>query len=88
MTGLFDELAKDFDWILVDSPAALGTTDAIRLASCVDGTLLVVDGVRGTMASVQTAVRFLDDTGAKLVGFFHNRARRNPVDRILRRPTA
>ena len=70
MVALIDELSEKFDWVLIDSPATIGTTDAARLAPCVDGTLLVVDGARGTIASVQSAARFLDDTGARLIGFF------------------
>ncbi len=42
LKSLIDQVDSLFDWIIVDSPAALPVTDACLLGSCCDGVLLVV----------------------------------------------
>jgi len=42
LTRLFARLAELFDWIIIDSPAALPVSDAGLIASCCDGVLMVI----------------------------------------------
>jgi len=84
MAELVKELSGRADWVLFDAPATSRVADAQRLAAQVDGTLLIVDGVHSTLASVKTAAGQLVEAGGNLVGFFHNRYRGTPVPSFLR----
>ena len=79
MDQLVAELSQRADWVLFDSPGALQVADAQRIASHVDGTILIVDGVKSTLSAARRATERLNDAGANLVGFFHNRHRGLPL---------
>jgi protein-tyrosine kinase len=69
--SLIDQLKPLFDWIIVDSPAAIPITDACLLANCCDGVLLVVRSHSTPFDVVQKArERFRDES---LVGVVLNK---------------
>ena len=84
MDDLLSGLTERADWVLLDGSAVLESADAARIAPLVDGTLLVIDGRRTTLSSVQSASDMLAGAGAGMIGFFHNRIRGNPMARMLR----
>ncbi len=88
MHELLDRLRERVDWLLIDADGALDTADAARLAPLADGTVLMVDGRRTTVSSARAAADTLSEAGGTLVGFFHNRARSNPVARLLHQEAA
>lgn len=69
--SLIDQVKSLFDWIIVDSPAAVPNTDACLLANCCDGVLLVVRSHSTPFDVVRRArERFRDES---LVGVVLNK---------------
>ena len=85
MSQLVDQLKESYDWVLLDSPGTLDTSDAARLSGLVDGTLVVVDGTRSMLTSINDAFSVLESAGARIVGFFHNRYKTDPIASLLGR---
>jgi capsular exopolysaccharide synthesis family protein len=68
LRALLQRLTNAADLVIIDSPPALAVSDAIIIASRVDGTVVVVDSTRtraGTLAQVTDA---LAKSGTRLLG--------------------
>jgi polysaccharide biosynthesis transport protein len=76
MASVIDQLAKQFDLVLLDGPSFLEVTDAALLAPVVDGVLLVVARSRSREESVRAARQQLDDLEARLIGVIVTRSER------------
>lgn len=74
MQELIDQMAKKYDYILVDTPPVNVVSDACIVANLLDGVLLLVRQGRSRKDSVKRAVANLQLTGAKLLGFVLNGA--------------
>ena len=72
MRELFDKLAHEFDFILIDSPPVVPVVDAVLLDRLTGGTLMVVASHRTKKRDLASAVKQLDTVGAKLAGFALN----------------
>ena len=70
--GLFDELKLQFDRIMVDSPPLLSVTDASLLVNIVDGTILVVRGVRTRIDAIIQAKTKLAEAKGRIIGVVIN----------------
>jgi polysaccharide biosynthesis transport protein len=77
MSEVFDQLRKSFDFILIDTPAMLGATDAEVLAPHMDGVILVVSRGISHRKDVLTAYRHLEDNKSRMIGYIFNRAKEN-----------
>jgi tyrosine-protein kinase len=71
---LIEELRRDYDLILVDSPPLLPVSDALITAAWMDSLVLVVSAGQERPSSVKHAIGGLDLTGAKLAGVVINQA--------------
>jgi receptor protein-tyrosine kinase len=74
MQRVIEQLAEQFDVVLVDSPALLALVDAAMLTSMMDGIVLVVRAARTRQEAVQTARRKLAGVEDKIVGVIVNQA--------------
>jgi capsular exopolysaccharide synthesis family protein len=74
MITLIEQLAQQFDMVLLDTPALLAVTDAAVLAPIVDGVILVVGRTQARREAVRAACQQLADVKARLVGVVVNRA--------------
>ena len=74
---LINRLAPSFDWVLIDSPAVLSSTDAISLHQHADGSLLVARAGQTPRESIEQAVALLGPK--KVVGALLNAVEDNPV---------
>lgn len=72
MASLIDQLANDFDYVLIDSPPVLPVTDAMILSRFVDGVVLVVKGANTPRKVVRDAKDRLQSVGARLLGTILN----------------
>ena len=70
---LFDELASQFDFVLIDAPPVLRTADAAAIAPHVDGTIIVVDSSRTDTDELLRVRSELDRSGGAIVGAVLNR---------------
>ncbi len=80
MRELFDKLANEFDFILIDSPPVVPVVDAVLLDRLAGGTLLVVASHRTKKRDLGSAIRQLDTVGAKLAGVALNFVPVNDAD--------
>ncbi len=72
MARLIDLLARDFDYVLIDSPPILPVTDSVILSRYVDGSVLVVKGGSTPKRVVQDARNRLASVGARILGIVLN----------------
>lgn len=72
---LLEEQARQFDEVLLDTPALLPVIDAAAIASSVDGTLLVVQRARVRREDLQAVLEQLTLSRASLIGIAVNRAK-------------
>jgi capsular exopolysaccharide synthesis family protein len=74
MTAVVDQLRKESDTVVFDSPPTLVVVDPIVLARYADGVLFVVDSRRTRRRDARRAVEALRAIGAPLLGFAFNRS--------------
>ncbi|MEW6447640.1 MAG: CpsD/CapB family tyrosine-protein kinase [Bacillota bacterium] len=74
MRSLWPRLYENFDHLVVDSPPVLSVTDAVLLASQVDGVLLVARTARTRIENLQEAKAQLARAGTSILGVVLNRA--------------
>lgn len=73
MDELVEEMYREFDIVLFDSPPLLAVTDAQILANRCDGTILVVRSAKSDKDEVRKAKELLDSVNANLLGAVLNR---------------
>lgn len=74
-TSLIDELKRNFEIVLIDSPPVLSTADALTLAAQADGVVVVVDGKQTEVDNIQEVRSQLERSGATILGAVLNRER-------------
>lgn len=72
MQNLMDELAKVYDYILVDTPPVNMVSDTCIVANAIDGVLYLVRQGKTDRESVSRGINQLRLTGAKQLGFVIN----------------
>lgn len=72
MAALLDELVALADVVIIDTPPVLPVTDAVALATQVDGVVLVARHGKTSRSAAAEARRRLDAVGANVVGFVLN----------------
>jgi capsular exopolysaccharide synthesis family protein len=72
MADLIHRLALEFDYVLLDTPAMLGTADVTALIQKVDGYLWVVRQGHASREAVETARKFLEGFSEKSIGLVVN----------------
>lgn len=77
---LFRALKEKSQYVVIDTPPVLPSTDARVLASRADGTLLVVRLEHSLRMQSRDALRSLQDTGANVIGTFVNELRGQDPD--------
>jgi polysaccharide biosynthesis transport protein len=68
LTKVLDQLAADYDLIIVDAPPVLGLADAVVLASRVEAVVFVVEAGRNTVRGIFTATDRLRQGNSHIVG--------------------
>jgi non-specific protein-tyrosine kinase len=74
MTALLEQLAQQFDMVVLDTPSLLAVTDAAVLAPTVDGVVLVVGRAQAQREAVRAARQQLANVKARSIGVVVNRA--------------
>jgi Mrp family chromosome partitioning ATPase len=72
MKELLQQLAADYDHILIDSPPLINLADPIVLSMLADGVILVVRGGTSNRAAVRAARQGLESIGARILGVVLN----------------
>lgn len=69
MKTMIEEFRKQYDYIFLDAPPVNALSDTQILSQFADGTLIVVRNEYSTRESVAAAVKKLEFSGAKILGF-------------------
>jgi capsular exopolysaccharide synthesis family protein len=72
MSEILHELAGQFDTVIVDSPPLLMVTDALVLAPCVDGVLVVIKPSITKRAALKNMLEQLRQVNANVLGIVLN----------------
>lgn len=80
MKQLLSTLQPHFDHIVVDSPPVTSVTDAVLLASLVDGVVIVVHGGKSTRELSRRTRQLLRSVGARIFGVVLNNVKANDED--------
>jgi capsular exopolysaccharide synthesis family protein len=75
IADLLEELAEQFDILIVDAPPVLSAADASAIAPSVDGTLIVVDASRTDTDALLKVRSEINRAGGNVVGAILNRDR-------------
>jgi Mrp family chromosome partitioning ATPase len=73
MARTLDALSAEFDYIFLDSSPVLPVSDALPMATMVDGVLMVVDGQKTPRQLVRDARVRLTSPQIKILGVLLNR---------------
>ena len=73
MENLLGELEKEYDYIIIDTPPVNVVTDALAIASKVDGVVTVATVNRSTIPEVTKAIDALKFAQANILGIVINR---------------
>jgi Mrp family chromosome partitioning ATPase len=66
--ALLTYLKDEYDQIIIDSPPVLGLADVPRLASIVDGTVVIMEANRSHRGAIAAAMRRLAGARARIIG--------------------
>jgi capsular exopolysaccharide synthesis family protein len=72
MVAILDNLAEQFDYVLIDSPPILPVTDSVILSRYVDGVVFVVKGGATPRKVARDAKNRLINVGARMIGVILN----------------
>ena len=75
MEAFADELARRFDYVIIDSAPILAVSDAAALSRHVDGVLLVAQSKRVSLPELRQSLAALDRAGAPVLGIVLTRAK-------------
>ncbi|MFM1872051.1 MAG: hypothetical protein RL398_1473 [Planctomycetota bacterium] len=81
---LFERLKERFQYVIIDSPPALSSTDAAVLSARADGTLMVVRLERSLKKQTKDAMRAIGDMGGNVLGTFVTEVRGNDPEQDAR----
>ena len=73
-----DRLRERFHYVVFDCPPVVVTSDALGIASLVDGVLLVIEANRTTRKEIRQAERQIEVAGGRICGSILNK-RKSPV---------
>jgi capsular exopolysaccharide synthesis family protein len=77
MSNLLEELKKEYDILIIDSPPLEVVTDGQILSTKVDGTILVVKAGESKIEAVKEAKNILNKVGANIIGVVINKVKDN-----------
>ncbi|WP_298461427.1 polysaccharide biosynthesis tyrosine autokinase [uncultured Cellulomonas sp.] len=80
MANLLDQLASEYDVVLIDTPPLLPVTDAAILAKLTGGALVVVGSEKLHRQQLAEAMGSLETVGARVLGVVLNRLARTQGD--------
>jgi capsular exopolysaccharide synthesis family protein len=85
MRTLIAEIRQAVDFVIVDTPAMLDTGDALMVASCVDGVILVSQVGKTRVDELRESLDALRQGSVRVVGVVINRERRRGMTRLNRK---
>jgi len=75
MKMMIENLEKNYDFILIDTPPILAVVDSLIINSLADGMILIVQPEKTAREPFLKAVEELKQSKAKIIGVLHNQAK-------------
>jgi capsular exopolysaccharide synthesis family protein len=75
MRVMVQELANEYDFVLLDTPPIQSVTDGLMLSNVVDGAIVVVRGAKTTFEALDNGIGKLKEVKAHILGFVLNGVR-------------
>ena len=72
MRVMVEEVANEYDFVLLDTPPIQTVTDGLMLTNVVDGAIIVVRGGKTTFEALDSGIRKLKEVKAHILGFVLN----------------
>lgn len=80
MVEILDEVAKEYDLIVVDAPPLLGFAEALQMANAVDGVVVVTRAGETNRKAVSTVLATLGRIRANVLGLVLNQVKKGMSD--------
>ena len=77
MRSMIEELAAEYDFVLLDTPPIQSVTDGLMLTNMVDGVIVVVHAGKTTHEALDNGIRKLQEVKAHILGFVLNGVKGN-----------
>jgi len=77
MRAMVDELAAEYDFVLLDTPPIQSVTDGLMLTNIVDAAIIVVHAGKTTFEALDNGIRKLQEVNAPILGFVLNGVKGN-----------
>jgi len=74
MKQLFERITKEYDFVIVDTPAIQYSSDTQVISQYVDGCILVIRSGMNTRAEIEKSKRLLHKVNARIIGAILNNA--------------
>jgi polysaccharide biosynthesis transport protein len=78
--GMLEEIAQEYDLVILDAPPLLGFAETLQIASAADGVVVVTRAGETNRKAVAAAVSTLHHLRSNVVGLVLNQVRRNHSD--------
>ncbi len=75
MADLLDEISQEYDLVIIDAPPLLGFSEALQMATCVDGVLVVARSGETNRRAIGSVVSTLNRVRVNVVGLVLNEVR-------------
>jgi capsular exopolysaccharide synthesis family protein len=72
LSEILESLEEKADLIIIDSPPALLTVDAMILSNRVDGVILEIRAGKSTLSAIRQTLKELQEANAHLLGYIYN----------------
>jgi capsular exopolysaccharide synthesis family protein len=80
ISELLEELSQEYDLVIVDAPPLLGFAEALQMATCVDGVLVVARSGETNRKAIGSVVTTLKRLRVNVLGLVLNEVKRNSSD--------
>ena len=77
MSKLLDEIAQGYDLVIIDAPPLLGFAEALQMATCVDGVLVVARSGDTNRRAMESVVSTLKRLRVNVLGLVLNEVERD-----------
>lgn len=84
MTTLLENLTKEYDWIIMDTPPVNVVSDALILCNNSDGVVLVVEEKVSEYKGISKAIEQIKYVNGNLLGIVLNRVTKNPTSKYYK----
>jgi polysaccharide biosynthesis transport protein len=80
MDDLIEEIAQDYDLVIIDAPPLLGFAEPLQMATCADGVLIVARAGETSRKAIGSVVTSLRRLNVNVIGLVLNEVKKDDAD--------